>query len=129
VEDDGAPWAVEFEGGAFETDNPILIEWLRGHDKFNSPDGFYEQDPAPVELEPTVVTQLARIARASASQDAQDLADLLEEEEATHNRAQVMEVAADALRTLGEMAAQAEADANPDNNGDSSSTSQPSPPA
>jgi len=83
--------AVEFdEQGRFETDDEKLIEWLRGHDQYNSPIGFWELGNAPDEPKPTTQHQVEEITRLTAAGDVPKLQELIEAERATHNRENVI---------------------------------------
>ena len=132
LEVDESPWKVQFTDHRYETDDPVIIEWLRGHDNFglvNSPSGFYEEPPIvdPVKemagamgkiIEAqSIPNELDRIAALVAIRDA---------EANGSNRPEVIEVAEAAIRAASEESSESEADADT-GNGDSPSTSKPSP--
>ena len=125
VEDDGAPWSVEFEGGLYTATHATVIDFLRNHPQNGV--YFHEQGGASAELQPTLVEQVARIGKAAAALDVDDLQNLLEEEKETHNREAVIQSAEAALRELAEGPSQTGAGAENPDNGDSPSTSKPSP--
>jgi hypothetical protein len=127
VEDDGAPWEVVFEGGLYTTEDPIIIDFLRTH----AQNGvyFHEQGADDVELQPTLVEQMSRIATAAARFDVDDLQQLLNEEKDTHNREAVVQGAEAALRELADGPSQEGAGAENPGTGDQLSTSPSSPAA
>ena len=129
IEDDGAPWEINFEGGVFVTDDPILIDFLRNHKPFNPADGsgdrdvmgagcnidYWEQGAPPEELRPTLAEQSAAIGRFGALGDEEGLKALLDEERATHNRESVTQGAESALAAFAELAPQQGVGADPNN--------------
>lgn len=125
---DETPWKVEFHHHVFKTSDSGLIAWLRSHKNFNTngPTGFYEAGAAPDEPKPTLNEQMTAIIDAQAELDVDRLTALIDAERGTHNRPAVLQAAEAALRKLAEGAPEPGADAGT-GNGDSSSTSPPSP--
>jgi len=126
IEDDGSPWEVQFEGGTFQTDDPILIDFLRNHKPYDPSDDsgdrdvqaggygvdFFEQDAAPEEPKPTVAEQQERISRAAVRLDVAELQAVLNDEKATHDREAVVQGAEAALRAIAEGPTETGADAD-----------------
>jgi hypothetical protein len=111
---DRSPWKVEFDGnGMFETEDPILIDFLRGHDNFgmDRPSGFHEIPPTDDELKPTPSEQRKAIARASAERDVDALAEIRKQEEDTHNRPEIVELAVASIEAFAERPPESGADA------------------
>lgn len=110
---DDTLWKVEFQNHMFETDDPVLIEWLRAHNLFENVKGFWEQGAAPDEEQPTLAAQMDSLNDASAAYDRSAVEAVIAEEKNTHNRTAVLQVADAALRRIDEAAAELEADAHP----------------
>lgn len=139
IEDDGSPWAIDFEGGVFKTDDQILIDWLRGHKPFDPSDGsgdrevesggygidYHEMDAPLEEPKPTVAEQAVRIAQAQGRLDVADLTALLDEERNTHSREAVIQGAEAALQAIAEGTPEQGAGADNPGNGNPPSTSAP----
>lgn len=121
---DRSPWKVEFDSnGMFETEDPVLLDFLRGHDNFglDRPSGFQEIPRSPDELKPTPREQRKAIARASAERDIDALAEIRAQEEATHNRPEIVELAVASIEAFAERPPESGADA--ESTEDSQSTS------
>lgn len=124
---DRSPWKIQFELNRFVTDDPVLIDWLRGHEKldYNGPSGFYEvRDPVDVDqLEPKAIDQLRALQNALMTHDLSAAEAVLTVEHETHNRPQVLEAAASAVESLRELLAEAGLDADPEGKAPSPSSS------
>lgn len=119
---DRSPWKVEFDNtGNFETDDPVLIDFLRNHDKFgvDAPSGFDEIPPSAEELRPTPQERFQEIAAAQRIEDegprVDALADILQDEKATHNRPVVIQATDAALLVATDEPAESEGDAETGN--------------
>lgn len=127
LEYDASPWKIQFEGSYFRTDDPVLIDWLRGHDKlgYNGPSGFYEfAEPVAVDdLEPTAGDQLQALQVALMKHDPEEAEVVLMVEQETHNRPQVLKAAESAVASLRELIAGATGDADPKGSPPSTSAS------
>lgn len=125
VDFDQAPWKIEFDKAVFETDDPILIEFLRTHKLFgfNGPSGFWEVEPPLDEREPTVEEQLREVQQASLHRHLERAEVCLQVEEETHNRPLVLKAAAAAVASLKGLDADGVPGADP--NGAPPSTPQP----
>lgn len=106
VEIDRTPWKAEFENYRYETSDPKMIEWLRGHKNFGAvkaTSGFYEEGPAPEDPAVAISALTARIVKAQALPKLEDsvatLHELLEEEKAGLNRPALVEVIEMAIET------------------------------
>jgi hypothetical protein len=95
---------IQFEANRYETSDPEEIEFLKGHEYFDNPRGFWERGASPREPRPTTKDQLADIARASAKGDAEALEALLSGERQTHNRFEVVIAAEAAVEAVQEVA-------------------------
>jgi hypothetical protein len=104
--------AVEFVEGRVTLEDPSMIEWMRGHNKFNVPGGFWEEGAPPEAPLPHEKDQLAAIVRATATHDARLLLEVIEVEEATHERQSVLLAARTAAGAIeAALAEKAEAEA------------------
>jgi hypothetical protein len=97
---DRSPWEVEFEHNEFTTDDPVLIEFLRNHEDFNLPQGFYEQGAAPDEPKPTIKEQNARIIKATVAKDVAELEAIRAGELETHNRRPILDAVDNAISEI-----------------------------
>jgi len=117
IEYDRSPWKIQFEGNTYRTDDPVIIDWLRGLDlfNFNGPSGFWELvEPVDVnDLEPTTEVQLQDLQRALMTHDPAAAEAVLDREKQTHNRPQVLKAAASAVESLRELIADATGEAPP----------------
>lgn len=86
-----SPWEVQFQGEFFETDDPVLIEFLRGSQDFNV--NIWEEGAAPDEPRPTADEQHKLITAATINRDREALDELIAEERETHNRAPIIRAA------------------------------------
>lgn len=114
VDFDRAPWKIEFDKAVFETEDPVLVEYLRTHKNFNfnGPGGFWEVQPPIDEREPTVKEQLREVQQASLYRDLERAEVCLQVEEETHNRPVVLEAAAQAIASIKELDADGVPDAD-----------------
>lgn len=106
VEIDRTPWKAEFKDFRYETSDPTMIEFLRGHKNFNAvkaPSGFYEEGPAPEDPAVAAASLMERIVKAQALPKLEDsvatLHEILEEEKAGPNRPTLVEVIEMAIET------------------------------
>jgi hypothetical protein len=91
--DFGTPFRVEGADqpkGVFVTTDEAIAEWLRAQDSFNVE--FWEPGNEPDAVHPTMAELAPMIAKATAELDTDTLRGLLEEELATHSRADVVSV-------------------------------------
>lgn len=108
-----SPWKIDFQDFMFTTDDPVLIEFLRGHETFNNKErGIWEQGRAPDEPQPTLADQAVAIAEASAERDTERLEAILELEKETHNRVPVIQGVEAALSAVGSSPEPGDADGN-----------------
>lgn len=108
------PWEVQFRGGRYATDDPVLIEWLRDH-----PDnGNYFIEQGADEPRPLVSDQLAAISSAAVRRDTEAIAAVMVEEKETHNRKVVLDAAAAALSGIAAAEVPVGADASDVTDGD-----------
>lgn len=91
---DGADQPV----GTYVTDDPVKIEWLRNAQSFNVE--FWEAGNEPDALHPTVAELAPQIAKATAELDTDKLRELLEAEEASHKRADVVTMIESSIEAL-----------------------------
>jgi len=117
---DRTPWKVEFAHNVFKTDDSKLISFLRDHWLFNNPRGFWEMGAAPDEPRPTMDQQMTAIAEAAAMGDLEGVEAVIAEENNTHKRPSVLQVADAALKRLKEIDSELESPAPSGNGGDSS---------
>lgn len=88
---------IEFREGRFETADPELIEWLRGHDRFgDSSEGFVEIEPPT----PAPTVELQQLMAAAARLDVEAIETILAAERAGHERELVIEAAEAALEQI-----------------------------
>jgi hypothetical protein len=128
---DDAPWKVEFSNHIYEAKHPVIIEWLRNHDKFNLtkvPSGFYEEPPAAVDPIAAAAEAMKRINAAAEMDSLEDsvaeLSAVIAEEKASDEpRPAIVEVA-EATIEAKLATSELEAGADPQD-GDPPSTSQP----
>lgn len=127
---DDTPWKVEFVNSRYSPPSNIseegrerIIEWLRSHRLYNSPEGFFEVGRAPEEPKPTVQDQMTELAEAAAVGDLQRAEAVLEVEQQTHNRPAVISAAGAAVERLRELASEPGADGD-GSKGDPPSTSE-----
>lgn len=107
-EDNKATISEGPDGKALVNGKPIgnitaveLIEWLRSRPNINRPQhGFYEIGAAPDEQRPTIAEQMRAIGRAEASGDLPALVALLEGEQDTHGRPDVLNAVQGAIDAL-----------------------------
>lgn len=129
---DDMPWKVEFKANSFTTDHPKLIAWLRQHKTFqtNGPSGFYEEAPAPEDPATALTDPVKLITQASINRDRVQLEAIREvEQERDNPRPTIIEAVETALEMIDEETPKPGADAENPPNGDSTSTSPPSPAA
>lgn len=129
--DVAAPWKIEFGKDdpphQFRTNDPVLIDFLRDHENFNTdgPSGFWELGAAPDEPKPTLTEQNVRLAKAQAIGDIEGIEEVLAIERETHNREPIIQGAEAALQATRELLGQAAPAGDADQTGDPLSTSQP----
>jgi hypothetical protein len=114
---DDTPWKVEFVNSRYsppadlsEAGRERIIEWLRGHNLFNSPQGFFELGKAPDEPQPTVEHQMTEVAEAAAMGDLERAEAVLEVENETHKRPAILSAAGAAVARLRELDSEIGAD-------------------
>lgn len=96
-----SPWKIDFQDYRFTTDDPVLIEFLRGHELFNNKtSGVWEEGRAPDEPQPTLSEQTSAIGRAAADRDVEGLQRILQLEKETHGRVPVIQSAESALMAI-----------------------------
>jgi hypothetical protein len=91
---------ADFSHNQLETDDSKVIDYLKNHDDFNSPRGWWLEGSAPDEPKPTRTDQGKAVARAAARGDVDKLRAVLDEERATHNRPDVIASAEEALANI-----------------------------
>jgi hypothetical protein len=103
-----APWKIEFERHEFETDDPVLIDFMREHPLLNNPiSGFFEREKSPDELKPSVAEQQDRIDAALYEADTDELEAIIAGERETHNRDSVISRGEAALKRIRDHQGQA----------------------
>jgi hypothetical protein len=121
---DRTPWKIEFANSTFKTDDPKLISFMREHWLFNRAErGFWEMGAPPNEPRPTIDQQMTAIAEAAAMGDLEGVEAVIAEENETHKRPSVLQVADAALKRLKEIDSELESPAPSGNGGDSSTAS------
>lgn len=105
IEVDETPWKVQFENHRFTTGHPALIAWLRSHRwlNFNGPSGFGEMEKPVDELEPTAAEQLRTISLSLLHRSLGGAETVLETENETHRRPQVIQAAEAAIKDIEEL--------------------------
>jgi len=120
---DRTPWKVEFAHNVFKTDDSKLLAWMREHWLFNNPRGFWEMGAAPDEPRPTLDQQMTAIAEAAASGDLEGVEAVIDEENQTHKRPSVLQVADAAATRLREFDSESGSGAPSEPGGDPSTAS------
>lgn len=101
IEEDGSDPDVVFEDTVFTTDDPVLIDFVRDHEEFER--NIWEQGAAPDEPEPRFADQMDKIVAATAVRDVDALNEVINEEESTHNRPQIVQAAESAIERIEEV--------------------------
>lgn len=107
---------IEFQQHLFTTEDPELIEFVRNHRFFNSQ--ITEEGNEPDRIRPSLRERIDAIMAASAGHDPDALVDIIEDERATHNRVDVIEVAEQALERMAEAVEQANPASEPAHEGE-----------
>lgn len=89
---------AQFDGFTFTTDDPEIIDHLRGIEEFGT--SVWEEGAQPGEAKPTVAEQIRDITRAAVKGDALTIGAVIEVEKAKHNRKVVLLAAKEALQEI-----------------------------
>ncbi len=84
--------------GRYETDDPEVAEKLRAAESFNV--DFHEFGNEPDAIKPTLPDAIKSLTEASVANDAAAVESLLQQERATHNRAEIVGAAETALANI-----------------------------